>query len=362
MKAAHGGNIWSVLEKSALSRSQILDFSADLNPLGPPPGLEEVLRESWADGSLYPEPTYRNLRQALARFDGIDPARILPGNGTADLIHLITRWRKGKRAVVCVPTFTEYERAVLADGGEVSHWFLRSEDQFLPSFAPQPESGGADLLFLCNPNNPTGRLWPRARLLECLERWDRAGATAVVDEAYLGFVEGEATGSAVRWLERFPRLIVLRSMTKLFSVPGLRLGYLAASPECVAALGRIQPPWPVNGPAVSAGIWLTQQREYIEESRRAIRAARQTMAAELAKLPGLRPFPTEANFFLCRLISPSWTAARLAAELAERGILIRTGDDFTGLEPGRFFRVAVRRPEENRRLLAALREVMADAR
>ena len=359
MNALHGGNLWAALEKSSFSRSQILDFSADLNPLGPPPGLENLLRDSWADASVYPEPAYRALRQALARLEGIDPACILPGNGAADLIHLITRWKKGRRAMVCVPTFTEYERAVLADGGEVSPWVFRAQEQFFPD--PPPEPDGSDLLFLCNPNNPTGRLWPRARLLESLERWDQQGGTVVVDEAYLDFVEEDLRCSAVRWLDRFPRLIVLRSMTKLFAVPGLRLGYLAASPGWVAALGRIQPPWPVNGPAVSAGIWLSEQREYREESRRAIQPARRQLAAELAKLPGLRLFPSEANFFLCCLTSPVWTGPRLAAVLAERGILIRVCDDFTGLEPGRFFRIAVRRPEENQRLIAALREVFGHA-
>ena len=360
MNSSHGGNVWAVLEKG--SPAEALDFSADLNPLGPPPGLEAVLREGWGEVALYPEPTYRNLRQALARAEGVEPSCILPGNGTADLIHLITRWKKARHAVVCVPTFTEYERAVLADGGEVYPWLLWEEEEFLPGAVREFKGLGAgDLLFLCNPNNPTGRLWPRDRLLECLERCDRLGVTAVVDEAYMDFVEDELRFSAVRWIERFPRLILLRSMTKAFAVPGLRLGYGIAAPEVIEDFGRIQPPWPVNGPAALAGSWLAGQAEYLESCRRSILSFRQVLREQLGSLPGLRPVPSEANFFLCRLTDPSCNGPRLAAALAEQGILVRVCDDFTGLEPVRFIRVAVRKPEENDRLISALREALSRA-
>jgi threonine-phosphate decarboxylase len=256
---------------------------------------------------------------------------------------------------VVVPTFTEYERAVRADGGEVVPFLLREEDGFLPG--PAPETG-ARLLFLCNPNNPTGRIWPRDRLLEWLEACHRQRATAVVDEAYMDFVEEGLRFSAVRWLDRFPRLIVLRSMTKSFAVPGLRLGYLAASEQIVSELGGIQPPWPVNGPAALAGRWLAGQTGYLEESRRSVRVFRQGLQEQLQGLPALRYVPSEANFILCRLAEPVRGAGWLAAALADRGILIRTCDDFTGLEKERFVRIAVRRPEQNERLLRALEEIL----
>jgi len=354
MKATHGGNIWEALGA--------LDFSADLNPLGPPPGLETVLREGWSEVSFYPEPTYRNLRRALAGREGVDPACILPGNGTADLIHLITRWKKPRRAVVCVPTFTEYERAVLADGGDLSLWFLRAEEGFLPgSLSGIEKMREGELLFLCNPNNPTGRIWPEGRLLESLERCDRLGGMAVVDEAYMDFVADNLRTSAVRWLRRFPRLIVLRSMTKAFAVPGLRLGYAVAAPEVVESLSRVQPPWPVNGPAALAGSWLAEQREYLETCRRSILSFRELLREQLSGLSGIHLFPSEANFFLLRLLDSAWPGARLAAALAEREILVRVCDDFTGLQPGRFIRVAVRKPDENERLVSALREVLPHA-
>ncbi len=357
MTQRHGGNIWPLLEKG-ISPTEILDFSVDLNPFGPPSGWEAVLREGLQEAVLYPDPAYQDLRQAIAAAEGISPDKILPGNGTADLIHLITRWIKPARAAVAVPTFTEYERAVQADGGEVIPCPLQEQNGFLPG--PAPETG-AQILFLCNPNNPTGRIWPRDRLMEWLESCARQGITAVVDEAYMDFVEDDLRVSAVGWLERFPRLIVLRSMTKSFAVPGLRLGYLSASERIVSALAGIQPPWSVNGPAALAGRWLAGQQNYLEESRRSIRIFRQGLWEQLQKLPDLRCVPSEANFILCRLAGPVGGARRLAAALAERGILIRTCDDFTGLGKDHFLRIAVRRPEQNERLLRALKEILSHA-
>lgn len=357
MNSTHGGNIWPLLEKG-IDPSHLLDFSVDLNPLGPPAGWQAVLREGLEEAALYPDPVYRDLRRALAEMEGVSPSCILPGNGTAELIHLITRRVKPARAIAAVPTFSEYERAVRADGGQWVPSFLREEEGFLPGPPEWAGQIGAQILFLCNPNNPTGRAWPQERLMEWLETSHRQGMMAVVDEAYIDFLEEPRKVSTVRWLSRFPRLIVLRSMTKFFAVPGLRLGFLAASEEIVSGLAEIQPPWPVNGPAALVGRWLAGQRDYLERSRQAMAVFRKDLSARLGALPGVVCAPSEANFILCRLKDRMESTQVLGAALAERGILVRLCDDFLGLEPGRFFRVAVRTPEENGRLLNALRGVL----
>ncbi len=347
------------MEREAAGSGEVLDFSADLNPLGPPPGLEEVLLEGAREIRLYPEPSYQNLREALAEFEGTRPERLLVGNGTADLIHLITRWAQPKRVAVVAPTFTEYERAAAADRAQVLPWLLREERGFSSEALEGPERlREAQVLFLCNPNNPTGGLWPQSQLRRWLERAHRAGCLTVVDEAYMDFVGKGRRYSAAAWIEEFPQLVVLRSLTKIFSVPGLRIGYLVSSPERVSALSQVQPPWPVNGLAVRAGAWLVRQEEYLEESRREMERFKRVFETALQGLSGLRPFPSEANFFLCRLTGPGASAERLGGELSARGILVRLCDDFRGLEPDRFFRTAVRTPEENSRLLEALREIL----
>ncbi len=344
-------------------REEILDFSSDLNPLGPPPILSSLLQEVCEQIRWYPEPTYRQFREAAAQAHGIEPACVLPGNGTAGLIHLISRWKAGAKSAVPVPTFTEYERAVTADGGTVIRWELKEEQRFLPP--PLQRSGWleeAEVLFLCNPNNPTGALWPRDWLLQCLEFCQERRILVVVDEAYLDFVDEELCESMIPRVRRFKNLLVLRSLTKSFAVPGLRVGFLVGSPEMVEVLNRVQPPWEMNSLAAFVGSRLVLEKEHLTGSRERMGQFRRSLWKALCLLPGLRPFPSAANFFLCRITNSRWSNERLAEELRGRGILVRSCDDFTGLERGRFIRVAVRLPEENQRLIGALREVFANAR
>ncbi|MBI3615901.1 MAG: threonine-phosphate decarboxylase [Candidatus Omnitrophica bacterium] len=358
----HGGNVWRAAQGPFLRPEQLLDFSADLNPLGPPPALPRLLEEGTRRVGWYPEPTYREFREAAGRLHGIDPAGVLPGNGTAELIHLISRWKAGGRVVVVVPTFTEYERAAAADRSQVVPWPLRTGSGFsAPSWNGSLPFGRADLLFLCNPNNPTGTLWPKEQVLRLIEACEWTGTTVVVDEATMDLVEDGLRYSLVPSVQKFRRLIVLRSLTKAFAIPGLRVGYLAAPPQIVEQLAAIQPPWSMNAPAAFVGTHLIQEEEYLSDSRSVLQKFRISLWEGLKGLSFLDPYSSSANFFLCRLQDSALPNNRLADRLRDRGILIRVCDDFTGLESGRFIRIGVRRPEENQRLLDLLGEVFGNA-
>ena len=360
---SHGGNLWRVAEERGFLEQEILDFSADLNPWAEewPLGLEwaEVL----AGIRRYPEPTYRRFRNAAAQREGVHPDCILPGNGTADLIHLISRWRSGAQALIPVPTFTEYARAVQADGGSVQNWLLKWEDGFSTvGFEQVLENEGGLLLFLCNPNNPTGTLWPRRQLLECLDRCQRHGHTLVVDEAYMDFVEEGERFSLVGEVHRASCLIVLRSLTKLFGIPGIRAGYAVGSAEVVDSLLQFQPPWTLNSLAAQMGARLLQDSgACLNKIRPRLQEARSRLWDGLKALSFLQAFPSTANFILCRLTDPRLSAAALAQRLEERGILIRLCDDFEGLEEDRFIRVAVLKKDQNQRLLKAIQEAAPHA-
>jgi len=358
----HGGNPWALLDTQGSHPEEILDFSADLNPSGPPESVSFLLQEGCKKVPWYPEPTYRDFREAAARFHGIDPSHILPGNGTAQLIHLISRWQRKSRVAVVTPTFTEYERAVTAEGGDLVPWPLQEENRFLPP-ALNGALGlrGARLLFLCNPNNPTGTLWPMGELLQLIQTCEQAGTWIVVDEATMDLVEDRLRYSVVPFVKRFPHLIVLRSMTKSFSVPGLRIGYLAASKRAVEELNSIQPPWAMNALAAFVGAGLFKEERYLKDSRQRIKELKHLLWEGLSTLPGLSPYPSEANFFLCRMTDPKGSNQGLAQKLQAQGILIRTCDDFTGLARGQFIRLAVRRLEENGLLVEALRRFFSHA-
>ncbi len=355
----HGGNPWAWSKLQGSPAQEILDFSVDLNPLGPPADLADLLQEGAGSLRRYPEPTYERFRKAVGRRLERDPAQILPGNGTSELIHLVSRAFARARAAVVVPTFTEYERAVAADGGQTIPIPLREEE----AFAPPALKGGPDLsriqlLFLCNPNNPTGTFWPKELIFPWIQAAQLVGAMVIVDEAYMDLTQEPAQGSLAREIERFPNLIILRSLTKTFAVPGLRAGYLVASALVCGRLGRLAPPWSMNALASWVMLnWLNDE-EYLARSRRAIAIGRRQLEKGLKAFPQLAVFPSQANFLLIRLEDSSWSGPLLRERLLSRGILIRACDDFTGLAPGRFIRVAVRAEEENQRLLLGLRELL----
>ena len=362
----HGGNLWALLEDPALSQERVLDFSANLNPLGPPEGLLSFLEEQlrWVD--RYPEPTYQHLRQAIGAFHGVPPEVVLSGNGATDLIHLISRWqaaghRDSIEGVVVSPTFGEYERAIVSDGGKVKHWGLQEQETIFvcPELSTRPLLKTGGMLLLCNPNNPTGTLWPEATLVQLLRQAEAEGVCVVVDESYLDWVVGPGLGSLVGRIAEFQNLVVLRSLTKSFSIPSLRLGYLVAAPETVQTLGRMQPSWSVNGLASAAGEWLLPQKAYLDQSREKMVLWREEFWRQLKEIPGVQPYVSQANFLLCRLSDSAWSVAHLAHRLRKEGFLIRVCDDLVGLKPGRFFRVAVRWPDENKRLVEMLERILS---
>jgi len=360
MTAFHGGNLWPLLEKALPGSETPLDFSVDMNPFGPPSGLRSLLEEGLDQIHCYPEPSYRIFREAAAQVEGVDPSEILSGNGTADLIHLISRWKARDGVAVIVPAFTEYERAARADGSEPVRWMLREENgAFIPPVLDKPPwLERAGLLFLCNPNNPTGTLWPQEPLLRLLHLCEESGTILVVDEAYMDLVEDGNRHSLVPRVKESDHLIVLRSLTKGFAVPGLRLGYLAASSRTIRQLNGLQPPWSVNAVAAHAGPKLLQDQQYLADSRAGLQPLRRSLWNALGGIQGLIPYPSAANFFLCRLENRNLSGSELVERLKNRGILIRTCDDFTGLAAGRFIRTAVRRMEENERLVASLKEAL----
>lgn len=313
MKRLHGG----------ASDPNLLDFSANVNPLGMADGVKAALLEGAARVERYPSPDAKAFASAVARHHGIATDCVLPGNGASELIYLVARLFAGRPGQVVVPAFTEYEDACEASG------IVFSETPYVT--------------FVGNPSSPEGRLTRREAILALR-------GTLVVDEAFMDFTDERE--SLLSRAAEDPRLIVLRTLTKFYAIPGLRLGYLVAVPETVARLRRLQPPWSVNALAEAAGIAALKERDYGEFTRRFVRERRDELVKGLLAA-GLEPRPSVTNYVLCRVPD----AAFLCAELLKRGIAARNCDSFTGIEKNRFVRFAVRKRSENERLIAALREI-----
>ena len=340
---AHGDLVSRSLDVHA---GELLDFSQNINPLGAPRNaLEAARRALYEDSGRYPDLEYIGLREALAAYLGVGAEMVVPTNGGAEALFLAARAAAtGGRALVLEPTFSEYAAAARASGMEPVRRVARRREE--EGFGWDPTSyrdlEGVSVVFLCNPNNPTGDMLGRDEVLEVAACVEEAGAVLVVDEAFADFVpEISVTDMVDRGLW------VARSLTKFFAIPGLRLGCLLC--DDAGRVQALQPSWPVNAVAAAAGIAAVRERGFAEASIAELARLREDLFGALDAIPGLRPFPGAANFLLVR--GPDGLPERLA----RRSVLVRGCGPFYGLGP-EYFRVAVRSAEENGRLVAAIKE------
>lgn len=352
MSDGHGGNLRELAAEAGLDEDEVLDFSANINPLGPPSWLRAAVSRAAEDIPHYPDPDYVGFRQAAASHHGITPDEIIPGNGTSDILWALPRALNCVRVLVPVPAYIDYARSARRAGLEVRELPMNAEDGFeldAERLAAQIEDG--DLVFVGRPNNPTGRV-PGADELRGLARRN-PGATFVIDEAFINFAEGrDSLAGACPG-----NVIVLRSMTKFYAVPGLRVGYAVASSALAEKIRTQVPPWSLNCIAERVAREAVHDRDYAAETRRYVRKRRRELFEELDRLEGLRPYPSEANFLLVKLNRGGLDAATLQERLLQNGIAIRSCGNFSGLDE-RYFRVAVKTREQNERLLDALRSAM----
>ena len=351
----HGGTVYAAARYLGVAPEEILDFSASINPLGPPPVVREAVMAAYDRIVHYPDPEATELREALARRHEITPSEVCPANGSTELIHLLPRLIPGSRALIVAPPFSEYAAALEKGGWEVHYFFLESGNGFslsLPRLAERL-ADGVDLLILANPGNPTGTLVPLAEVNNMLELCRISGTIPVIDEAFIDFCEEESAISAVIGDGRG---LVSRSLTKFYALPGLRLGYAVAATEVIERLSGLIPPWSVGTLAQAAGVAALADTGYRDRTLGFIAREREFLSAGLAALHGLRPFPSAANYLLVELTS-GLSATSLRERLLPYRILIRDCANFPGLSDS-FFRVAVRGHEENRQLLSSLAEVI----
>lgn len=353
----HGGTIFAVARELGISPEELLDFSASINPLGPPPGVWPALEAAYRQVGHYPDSACTGLRAALAERHGLLPEQVVVGNGSTELIHLIPRLErfKRKRSLLVAPTFSEYGHGLELAGWRFGHLFLSPEDGFFLDLPLLQASlaDGWDLLYLCNPGNPTGRLYSRDEVSALLGLCREAGTFCVLDEAFMDFCPDETALPLMCGNDRF---LVLRSMTKFYGFPGIRLGYALGPAEVIAELERLRPPWSVGTLAQAAGVAALADREHGERTVELVAGERRWLIEGLGEIPGLRVYPGAANYLLVE-ITAGPAAGELGRMLLERRILIRDSGNFPGLD-GSFFRVAVRTRAENERLLQGVRQLL----
>lgn len=347
----HGGDIWAAAAATGTRWQDWVDFSASINPLGPPPWVRRAVRQSLSALPHYPQPDARQLRTAAAERHGVPPDQVLFGAGTTGLMHLLSLALRPPVVLVPAPTFARYAAAARATGATVREWPVWPEPPVPARVLDQMRRApSGSLAFLCNPNNPTGQLLPRDLVLGAIAATRRQDLWLAVDEAFLDFTGAGETDSVLSLVQDHPRLVVFRSLTKLYAFPGLRVGYLAGSFALVRHVAALQGPWPVGAPAAAAALAALTGPDYARRTRRRVAAARAELQGMLAGRANWRVFPADANYFLAK---PPGGGAALQARLLERRILVRTCTGFTGLGDA-YIRLAVRTPPEHQRLLEAL--------
>lgn len=360
-KQEHGGDVYSLARSLGWPEDRIIDFSANINPLGISPRAQQAIQAALKGLDRYPDPQVARLKDCLADYHHLSAQSFLVGNGATELIHLLPRVLKPKNALILVPAFSEYERASRLAGAAIHRVGLNVRDGFRINVetVAQKCSKGIDLLFLCNPNNPTGRLLAREEIVWLVKKVARCSTWVVVDEAFIDYAPDQSVLSCPQNLvDHSSNLIVLRSFTKFFALSGLRVGYLSTQSALVKKLQIAKDPWSVNTLAQIAARESLLDVEYIKESLRFMETEKPRFLSLLDRIPGIQIFPSQANFVLIRVAKRGATAYRLFGSLARTGILVRGCESFGGLGPG-FLRVAVKRREENDRLAQALRTALS---
>lgn len=344
----HGGDIYS--------GDYQIDFSSNMNPLGTPPGVVEAVYKSTERLSCYPDVEYRELKRALAKHEYLQESQIICGNGAAELIFAYAAAMRPKRALLIAPGFAEYEAALDAVGCEIRWFYLDEAKGFsLDESYLEELSEELDLIILCNPANPTGIAIPQTMMEAIARKCSRCQIHMFVDECFHSFLEAPDSYSMRTFLDRFSHLFVLDAFTKIYAMPGLRLGYgMTSEKEILEKMRRVMQPWSVSVPAQYAGVAALKEEAYVQNARWLVKEERKYLSRALRHLE-MDVFPSAANFIFFK--GPE----DLAELCRSQGMLIRDCSNYRGLSKG-YFRIAVRTREENERLVKVLQDIIREKR
>ncbi|MEK6621081.1 MAG: threonine-phosphate decarboxylase CobD [Planctomycetota bacterium] len=352
MFKGHGGNIKAIRNDG----SSIIDFSANINPLGYPAEVRKVLWENFDEIKHYPDIDCSALRSGIAQKVGHTEHEILVGNGSTELFYLIPRAIKPAKGVVFQPTFNEFAEALRCSGAGVIHCVLKAEEGFHFQYhSTLFEDDKVEMAFLCNPNNPTGQLVEKTVILDMVKRHPRI--TFVIDEAFIDFVDTPERYSVVHEASALQNLVVVRSLTKFYGFPGLRIGYLVTHGDRVEKMMAQKEPWTVNTLAQLAALAALADVEFVSRTRAFVFEEQSFLFNGLSQINGISPYQPTANYLFIKITGRNTTSPALRKQLLEYGIAIRDCSNFVGLDDT-YFRVAVRTREENTRLIDALKDAV----
>lgn len=349
----HGADIYTAAEKTGKNKEDIIDFSSNINPLGIPESVKKACVNSIGNSSKYPDINSRELIRSVAEQENVPEDWIFASNGAAEAIFRIPLFLKPKKGIVTAPAFSEYESALRVAECEVAYYNLREEEDFkIQDDILNCIDSSTNIVFLCNPNNPTGQVTDFEITEKIIAKCKKFNAVAVIDECFLDFEENKAEYSAVRLLGKYDNLIILKAFTKIYAIPGIRLGYCMCSNEQIIEGLKISgPPWNVSNIAQAAGIAALQEKDYVRKTVEYINEQRKYLEEELNRL-NFKTYSSHANYILFKINND----LDLKNKMLEQGILIRSCSNYNNLDNS-YYRVAVKTKEENIHLIKALRKI-----
>jgi len=354
----HGGNIYRLAEELHIPERNVTDFSSLVNPLRVSKKIRAELRKNLKYLHNYPDPDAKRVRKRLAQYHGIDMETILCGNGSTGLIYLITRTLQPQRVLLPAPTFSEYERAISVAGNkerraQVEYILLKREQKFRinpDEYTAVLQKGACsslpfDMVFLCNPNNPTGMLMKKDAVLQIADAARETKSYLIVDEAYIDFCSDE---SVIKNIERNPYLIVLRSLSSFYALSGIRIGYGVFPEHLLAGLKEQRVPWDVNSLSQRAAVIALKDKVFRRESLKVIAEEKRFLEKNFRKM-GIEFFAPDAHFYLVKMDN----ADEICRQLRNRGVLAMNCKNFRGLDSS-YMRISVKSHKENTMLIKML--------
>lgn len=347
----HGANTVDMASKYNKDPNVIIDFSANINPYKIK-NLETYILEGLNKSSSYPDIEYTQLRQNIAAYLSCDKEHIIPGNGATEIMYLLMKCLKGPLAILN-PTFSEYERSARLNHIEIVSFYLNKENEFVIDIEEiKSQLNTFEALFICNPNNPIGKVQNIKEILKLLQQHNKM---LIVDETFIEFVDNEESFSLLKYIKTYSNLIIIKAATKFFGLPGIRLGYgITSNRPLLKEMAVYKEPWTVNTFADHLTNYIFKEKQYITETKAYFTQERKRMLKELDAIAHLKAYTTDTNFILIEL--RDLTANEMKHKLFEKyNLLVRDASNFKGLDE-HFIRIAIKTQEENDLLISKLRD------
>jgi len=358
-RPVHGGMVWKAAEWLKTDVNKIIDFSVNINPLGPPKKLVQYLTKNIKTITYYPDPEYKRLKAALAEYYNVDNDSIIVGNGATSLIHLFAQTfiSRSDKVIIPIPTFEEYQYAAGKSGARIIYSKARP-NMHMNTKEIISKLNNTKAVFVCNPNTPTSILEKRDEILNLIKKAHQTNTLILLDESFADLVVTKTPYTLINVTNKIDNLFVVKSLTKIYNTPGLRVGFGIGQRRIITELEKNKIYWSVSTLAAEAiAQILPKSKTYVERSRRYIKKEREHLIRKLSKINGMNVVGSDANFLLIDIKDTTYTSQQLTNQLIRQNILIRDCSTFTG-GSNTYIRIGIKTRKENKILISALKQIM----